>query len=256
MNSLFLPPYQVEAPDAVVALKRANRAGRFRGLSLRGEPELLSPFLGVDHYWMNAPTFAAHPHAGISAVSYLLPDSETGMANRDSIGTDNLIQPGGLHWTTAGQGVVHEEVPAESGKTVHGLQIFVELAPARKNIAPFALSIEPQDVPVVQLPGGRIRIPLGRYGDTCSPLLPPTEVTLLDISLEQGFELSVPIPAGHILFALPIFGTLEVGGTRFDSEDLKAALFHTRDAARELLLTAPLGNIKVALFSGPPLPLA
>lgn len=195
---------------------------------------MLSPFLGVDHYWMNGPTFPPHPHAGMSAVSYLLLDSETGMANRDSIGTDNLIRPGGLHWTTAGRGVVHEEVPAEPGKTVHGLQIFVGLAPARRNIAPFPLTIEPQDVPVIERPGAKIRVPVGSYGDKRSPLTPPTEVTLLDISLEEDAELTVPVAAGHSMCAMPIFGTVEVADQRFDSEDPKVPVFPAQDAPRDI----------------------
>jgi hypothetical protein len=28
---------------------------------------LISPFIGVDHYWMDAPTFAPHQHVGMSA---------------------------------------------------------------------------------------------------------------------------------------------------------------------------------------------
>src|SRR6266508_3788 len=89
--------------------------------------KLIDPFIGVDHAWMSAPTFPPHPHAGFSAVSYLFLDSETGIANQDSIGNHNLIRPGGLHWTTAGRDVVHEEVSAEAGKTVHSLQLFVNL---------------------------------------------------------------------------------------------------------------------------------
>lgn len=84
----------------IAQLNRADLGGHFHGYGLRTEAELISPIIGVDHYWMDAPTFGPHQHAGISAVSYLLPDSETGMANRDSIGTQNVIQPGGLHWTT------------------------------------------------------------------------------------------------------------------------------------------------------------
>lgn len=239
----------------IAQLHRANHAGHFRAFGLRGEAGLLSPFLGVDHYWMNGPTFPPHRHAGMSAVSYLLLDSETGMTNRDSIGTDNLIRPGGLHWTTAGQGVVHEEVPAEPDKTVHGLQIFVGLAPARRDIAPFPLTIEPQDVPVIQRPGAKIRVPVGRYGDTHSPLTPPTEVTLLDVSLEAGAELTVPVAAGHALFAMPIFGTVEVADQRFDSEHLRVPVFPAQDAPRGISFRAPQGSVKVVLFSGPPLPL-
>ncbi|MHC8366920.1 pirin family protein [Pseudomonas sp. ZT5P21] len=239
----------------IVQLCRANPGGHFHVYGLRTEPELISPFIGVDHYWMDAPTFAPHHHAGISALSYLLPDSETGMANRDSIGTQNVIQPGGLHWTTAGRGVTHEEVPAETGKTVHGLQIFVALAPSRRDIAPFPLVLEAQDVPVMQEPGAYVRVPLGSYREMRSPLSPPTEVTILDISLEEHADLSVPIAAGHSMFIIPIEGTVEVASQRFNREDLKLPVFPAQKASREVTLRAPQGSANVVLFSGPPLPL-
>ncbi|BCN37656.1 putative quercetin 2,3-dioxygenase [Alicycliphilus denitrificans] len=239
--------------SVIAPIQRANHGGHFRAYGLRGVAELIDPFLGVDHYWMSAPTFPAHPHAGISAVSYLFLDSETGMVNRDSIGTHNLIQPGGLHWTTAGRGVVHEEDPAETGKTVHGLQIFVALSAARRNMAPFPLTLESHDVPLVQLPGVKVRIPVGSFADTRSPLNPPTEVTMLDISLEEGAELAVPVSAGYSAFVMPIFGKVMVDGQNFDHNDLKLPVFPAQDRLHAISLQSPRGSSKVMLFAGPPL---
>lgn len=136
----------------IAPLTRTNRGSHFHAFGLRSTDTIqIDPFLGVDHAWISAPTFPPHPHAGFSAVSYLFLDSETGIVNRDSLGHQNLIQPGGLHWTKAARGIVHEEVPAETGKTTHMLQIFVNLAAAKQQDAPEALSLSPQDVPVVQL---------------------------------------------------------------------------------------------------------
>ena len=239
---------------AIATLQRANHGGGFRAYGLRGVAALINPFIGVDHVWMSEPTFSPHPHAGFSAVSYVFLDSETGISNQDSIGTRNLIQPGGLHWTAAGRGIVHEEVPAEAGKTVHSLQIFVGLAPARRDMAPFALTLEPQDVPVVWVPGAKVRVPVGSYGETHSPLHPPTEVTMLDISLEEGAELSVPVAAGHCAFVMPIYGTAEVEAQRFACEDLKLPVFPFKNAPHDITLRASQGGAKVMFFSGPPLP--
>ena len=238
----------------IVHLQRANQGSHFRAFSLRDvDPALVDPFLGVDHAWISAPTFPPHPHAGFSAVSYLFLDSETGISNRDSLGNQNLIQPGGLHWTAAGRGVVHEEVPAEVGKTTHMLQIFVNLERERQNAAPFALSLEPQDVPVVQLPGAKVRVPLGRFGEVHSPLLPPTEVGLLDISLAACAELIVPVKAGHTAFVMPIFGTLMVDGQRFEIDELRIPIFPAQTEPRILTFQANQDNTKAVLFAGPPL---
>ncbi|HEV8693834.1 MAG TPA: pirin family protein [Lysobacter sp.] len=239
--------------SVIATLQRANNGSHFRAYGLRSAAALIDPFIGVDHAWMSAPTFPPHPHAGFSAVSYLFLDSETGISNRDSIGTRNLIQPGGLHWTTAGRGVVHEEVPAETGKTVHSLQIFVNLPREQQDTTPFALSLEPQDVPVVQLPGARVRVPVGIYGDLRSPLHPPTNVNMYDITLEDGAELTVPIAAGHCAFVIPIFGAVQVDGQSFDRDDLKLPVFPAQSRARAITLKASRGAAKVMFFGGAPL---
>lgn len=241
-------------PKVIVPVQRAKVGAHFHGYGLRTDQHLISPFIGVDHYWMTAPTFAPHHHAGISALSYLLGDSETGMANRDSIGTQNIISPGGLHWTTAGRGVTHEEVPAQSGKTVHGLQIFVALAQSKQGIAPFPLILESQAVPVVNKPGAIIRVPLGQYDGVRSPLDPPTEVTMLDINLDAGAELCVPVTEGHCMFVLPITGTVKIDGQLFDREDLKVPIFKAQDKPLPVIFKAPHGRAQAVLFSGPPLP--
>ncbi len=41
-----------------------------------------------------------------------------------------------MHWTTAGSGIVHEETPVDVGKACLGLQVFVNLPPELKNVAP------------------------------------------------------------------------------------------------------------------------
>lgn len=239
----------------IVQLHRMNIGAGFRAYSLRGGEMAapIDPFLGVDHAWMSASTFPPHPHAGFSAVSYLFLDSETGVNNRDSLGNRNRIQPGGLHWMAAGHGIVHEEIPAEIGKTVHMLQIFVNLAVDRQGAKPFTLSIEPQDVPIVQFPGVKIRVLLGTLGEVRSPLIPPTDVCLLDISLDEGGELSVPVSTGHSTFIMPIFGMLEIDGQSFDANEPRLPVFSAQTTSREISLQAKRGNAKVVLFSGLPL---
>jgi len=234
----------------ITPLRRANHGNHFRAYGLRGVAALIDPFIGVDHAWMSQPTFPPHMHAGFSAVSYVFLDSETGIRNRDSIGTRNLIQPGGLHWTTAGRGITHEEIPDEPGKTVHSLQIFVALPPELQDAEPFALSLEPQDVPVVQLPGAKVRVPLGSYGNVQSPLRPPTNVDMLDISLDDGGELM--IAAGHCTFFMPIFGTVEINRERIDLEDLRAPVFRAQNGPHAIKVSAPRGPAKVMVFSGRP----
>ncbi len=236
-------------------LQRMNHGDHFRAYSLRDDEKAapIDPFLGVDHAWVSAPTFPPHPHAGFSAVSYLFLDSKTGLQNRDSLGNHNVIQPGGLHWVAAGKGMVHEEVPAETGRIVHMLQIFVNLERTQQNEAPFALSLAPKDIPLVLVPGGRVRVALGSFNGARSPLNPPTEVTLLDVSLDAGAGLTVPIAAGHSAFALPIQGTLMVNGNSWLPEAAVLPIFPAQDEPQSICLQGGEAGAKVVIFSGLPL---
>ncbi|HVI51221.1 MAG TPA: pirin-like C-terminal cupin domain-containing protein [Candidatus Sulfotelmatobacter sp.] len=237
----------------IATLQRANHGTHFRAAALRDAAGLIDPFLGVDHAWMSAPTFPPHPHAGFSAVSYLFLDSETGIDNRDSLGTHNLIQPGGLHWAAAGRGIIHEENPAETGKTVHSLQIFVNLAREQQEAAPLVLSLKPQEVPVVRVNGATVRVPLGSFQGAISPISPPTDVRVLDISLDERGRVAVPVPTGHVAFVMPIFGVMAISGQEFSGNTLNVPVFPPQANEQTITLEAEQGNAKAVLFSGKPL---
>ncbi|BBQ03352.1 hypothetical protein BSFA1_84800 (plasmid) [Burkholderia sp. SFA1] len=235
---------------SLAPVKAFTHGEHFRALAVRNPEGMLDPFLGVDHAWMGAPTFPPHRHAGMCAVSYVFLDSETGVLNRDSIGTRNLIRPGGLHWTTAGSGIVHDEVPAESGKTVHSLQIFVDLSREKKSIAPSPLIVEPEEVPVVTQAGATIRIPVGNFGGEVSPAIPPTPVTILDVSLAAGAEIAIPLLSGQTLFLLPISGAIEYLGQRFGPDGPAIPVFHGRPDCEGVAITAADGPAQAVVFFG------
>ncbi|HAJ46452.1 MAG TPA: hypothetical protein DCL54_07725, partial [Alphaproteobacteria bacterium] len=171
----------------------------------------MDPFLNIDVFAMDRPIFPPHPHAGFSALTYILPESPTGFRNRDSLGHDLTIRPGSLHWTTAGSGVMHEEVPLEQGKTALGLQIFVNLAIAKKRMAPGYLHLHAEDVPVVKSHGAAARVLLGESGGKPSPLNPPTPVRMIDVALEPGAKFTQDLSATENAFVFVMSGALEFG---------------------------------------------
>ncbi|HDC4393617.1 TPA: pirin family protein [Enterobacter cloacae] len=168
----------------IIPLRRISHGNAFRVTSLRLPAELNMPFIGVDHAWVSAPVFPSHHHAGLSVVSYVFPDSETGISNRNKIASRNLIHPCGFRWAAAGKGIVHEEAPTEQEKTVHSLQIFVGLSDP--NMDPAAFRLNATDVTVVRADGPKIRVPVGYFDNVISPLCPPTDLTVTDITLEEG----------------------------------------------------------------------
>ena len=237
----------------IVSLRRMRHGDHFRATSLRMPEGIQSPVIGVDHAWMSGPVFPPHHHAGLSAVSYVFLDSETGINNRDNIGTSNFIAPGGLHWTAAGRGIVHEEVPAEDNKTVHSLQIFVGLPGSKQEMSPEALPLATTAVPVVCTDEYQARILAGGFQGIYSPLSPPTKVTILDISLEKNAVLNLPLPPRHCAFILPIYGATRIGGLTFNHDDLNVPVYLAQDEPTTLVAEATEEKTKIMFFSGPPL---
>ncbi len=105
-------------------------------------------------------------------------------------------------------------------------------------------------MPIVQLPCVKVRVPLRSFADAHSPLHPPTEVCLFDISLDEGANLSIPVPTGHSAFIMPIFGTVEINGEVFDASEPRLPVFPSQETSGEITLKAKLGNAKAVVFSG------
>ena len=61
-----------------------------------------------------------HPHIGLSTVTWLF---EGEALHGDSLGTEQLIQPGQLNLMTAGNGIAHAELGITNG--VHGVQLWL-----------------------------------------------------------------------------------------------------------------------------------
>lgn len=179
-----------------------------RGLSIRHLDDamvagLADPVLMIDHFEMREPVFPPHPHAGFSAVTYLFEDSEGSFQNRDSRGDRSVIRPGGLHWTVAGRGVLHEEVPITEGQRCHGLQIFFNLPAAKKLMEPRAIHLEPESIPLVRGAGVWVRVVAGEWQGNRSPADLPEPANLLDVALDGGaLELRWPGGWGGVVVAL------------------------------------------------------
>jgi redox-sensitive bicupin YhaK (pirin superfamily) len=75
-----------------------------------------------------------HPHTGLQTVSWLVAGE---IVHRDSLGNRCEIRPGQLNLMTAGRGIAHsEETPAAHGDVLHGVQLWVALPAADRDVAP------------------------------------------------------------------------------------------------------------------------
>jgi len=166
----------------------------------------LDPFLLLDNFSFKDPIqgpiagFPTHPHRGIETVTYML---EGYTRHRDSLGNVDTIGPGDIQWMTAGGGILHEEMPRqdENGH-VDGFQLWVNLPAAQKMIPPRYQGVTAKDIPTVDKNGVHARIVAGEFEGVSGPI---TEIAAnplyMDITLDPGAELLLPVPEGHTVLA-------------------------------------------------------
>jgi hypothetical protein len=165
----------------------------------------IDPVLVFTEFHMDRPIFGPHPHAGISVMTYLLPNSAGSFRNRDSLGDNSVIPPGGLHITQAGRGVHHDEVPLVTGTDAHGFQIWINHRERDRWVEPRAMHAMAEEVPEVRESGSVVRVVHGAYGGQSTPYRMVTDVTLLHVRLAPGAV--VTLPAAEMAFAYGVRGT-------------------------------------------------
>jgi hypothetical protein len=241
---------------AVASAPRRHKADGFEVAFLR--PELIQggmdPFIQIDAFSLAQPVFKPHPHAGFNAVTYIFPESPIGFINRDSLGTRNRISPGSIHWTAAGRGVQHEEIPEVRGIAVLGLQTFINLPREKKHMAPGFFHLDAENVPMIDKTGCVIRVVTGRSNGAVSPLETPTpDVRIIDVTMRPGGVFEQELDANDNAFLWIFDGSAVAEGANgartLDTFDL---LGYERDGTHIRVLSGSQGA-RLALLAGPPL---
>lgn len=209
----------------------------------------MDPFIVVSLYDMAGPTFPPHPHAGFSVATYILPESAIGFINHDTLGNRNRIAPGALHVTVAGSGVQHEEQPERTGSLARGFQIWIDHADSARDIAPFALHLRANDVPVVSRDGATIRAVLGASNGVASPITGPTPVRVVDVALEPDAHFHQQLANGENAFLLVHAGIAEIAGVHVEA----GAVAVLSTDSEDLSVSAPADAARFTLFAGTPL---
>jgi redox-sensitive bicupin YhaK (pirin superfamily) len=178
------------------------RHGQFDGL--------MDPLIMVDHFTMTKPTFDAHAHAGMSAVTVLFEDSQGHFHNRDSLGNDIDLAPGDLYWLMAARGAIHDEYAQPDAKT-HALQVFVNLPDTMRRIAAKALHVPAATMPILKGHLARARLMLGGSNGVKGASSPSSQpFTILDVSVSSGGRFSHAVTGGQNSWIYAVDGTVGV----------------------------------------------
>lgn len=167
--------------------------------------DMLDPFLLLDVFRSDNPDdyiagFPPHPHRGFETVTYLLNGR---MRHKDNAGHEDVIEPGGVQWMTAGKGIVHSEMPEQEDGLLAGFQLWVNLPASHKLSEPAYQEFSADSIPVETLGDGtQIRVVAGTTSrGTAGPVNQPlTDPLYLDASVPADSGFSESLPAGHNAF--------------------------------------------------------
>ncbi len=172
-----------------------------------GQPalDMLDPFLLLDEFRSDSADdyiagFPEHPHRGFETVTYMLAGH---MQHGDNHGNRGDLGPGSVQWMTAGRGILHSEMPQQENGLMWGFQLWVNLPAKDKMTAPRYQDIAPEKIPVVQpVDGVEVRVIAGDFGGASGPVSGvATAPIYLDLAVQPGATITVPLPEGHSAFA-------------------------------------------------------
>ena len=213
----------------------------------------VGPFIFFDHFGPAeelpgvSHDVRPHPHIGLATVTYLF---DGAMMHRDSLGTEQLIEPGAINWMTAGRGIVHSERrPGHLRDTRfvnHGLQLWTALPLSHEETEPSFSHTPANAIPEVSVGDARVRVLVGEAFGARSPVPALSPTLYLDLWLPAGGHVELPPLAPEVaLYAVE--GSIEV-----DGELLPERQMGTLVAGLPANLFAPAGA-RVVLVGGAPL---
>lgn len=162
---------------------------------------LVGPWCFVDHYGPDVVVRSGgmlvppHPHTGLQTVSWLFAGE---IEHRDTTGAHGLVRPGEVNLMTAGRGVAHSEVSTPGTDLLHGAQLWLALPDASRHVAPAFEHHVPDVVPV---DGGELRVFVGSYAGSSSPVRTYSTVLGVEVVVAPGarIELALDRACQHAL---------------------------------------------------------
>ena len=213
----------VDAIEAVI-VPRARDLGGFevRRALPSAQRQMVGPFIFFDQ--MGPAEFLTgqgidvrpHPHIGLATVTYLF---EGRMHHRDSLGTDQWIEPGAVNLMLAGQGITHSERtdgPARlAPQRMSGIQTWLALPLNREDDPTAFVHAGADALPLLEGEGKQVRLILGAAWGARAPLATPSETFYADATLAPGATL--PLPDNHEDRGVYVLsGAVTVAGQTFE----------------------------------------
>ncbi len=162
---------------------------------------MVGPFIFMDHGGpiaeapsvMQSIDVLPHPHIGLSTVSYLFNGKLT---HRDSLGVEQVIQPGEVNWMTAGKGIAHSERFEDPNVWAAGgfemIQTWVALPEKDEESDPSFVNYQQSDLPVYTDKGVWMRLIAGDAFGLHNEVKTHSPLFYLHVELDKNAKFGIP----------------------------------------------------------------
>jgi redox-sensitive bicupin YhaK (pirin superfamily) len=242
----------VDAIETVI-VPRARDLGGFEVRRALPAPrrQMVGPFIFFDQ--MGPAEFLTgqgidvrpHPHIGLATVTYL---HRGAIHHRDSLGTDQWIEPGAVNLMVAGHGITHSErmdgAARQQPQSLFGIQSWIALPKGAEDREAAFIHAPKGDLPMLEGEGKQVRLIMGDAYGARAPVETPSEMFYLDAVLEPFAAL--PLPDNHEdRGAYVLEGEVEIAGQVFEKG--KMVVFRPGD---RVSLKAGAWGARVMLLGG------
>jgi len=172
----------------------------------------LDPFLLLDDFRSDNPNdylagFPWHPHRGIETITYMLHGQ---VEHGDSMGNSGVIGAGDVQWMTAGNGIIHQEMPKRNvdDPLLAGFQLWANLPASHKMMDPRYRDITKEQIPEVTVNDNvRVKVICGEINGVKGPVQDIiTDPEYLDVSIDPNSEFKHVVGNDHNVFAYVVEG--------------------------------------------------
>jgi len=186
---------------------------------------MVGPFIFMDHggpivsmpAMVQSLDVLPHPHIGLSTVSYLFDGKVT---HRDSLGVEQVIEPGEVNWMTAGKGIAHSERFEDPNVWAAGgfemIQTWVALPEKAEESDPAFANYKKDKLPVFTDKGVWMRLIAGSAFGLTNDVKTHSPLFYIHVVLDKQANLG--LPKEHEERAIYVVkGSIEFSGSKYSS---------------------------------------
>ncbi|MGA0797915.1 MAG: pirin family protein [Candidatus Nanopelagicales bacterium] len=185
---------------------------------------------------------AAHPHTGLQTVTWLFSGE---VKHHDSLGSNQVIQPGELNLMTAGRGISHSEVSNKDKSPLHGVQLWVALDEKSRNINPKFNHYA--DLPVVETDSFKARIIIGEMFGVVSKALAFSPLVAAEITFSTDSIVEIALDESFEYGFMPVNNVVQVS-----SQEIQIGELYYQSRGAEKIEIRARADSKILLIGGAP----